>query len=94
MPDVHRVTITVEQPKGSSSGRITQGAYIVEGGVVIMTDAAGIPIRGSDGELYSHKLRDGDDPRAIAAVLTRKIHKRRTGNGFDRPLNYPSQKIV
>lgn len=56
-----------------------------------MTDGNGKPVRRRSGEVYRHKMRPGDDARAIAVVMTKAIYNILQGDsvaGFNRPLNY------
>lgn len=56
-----------------------------------MTDGEGVPMRRRDGELYTHKLEPGEDPRRIAGRLTKRIREMLHGDdlgGFNRRLVY------
>lgn len=61
-----------------------------------MTGSTGKPVRRhSDGEVYSHKLKPGDKPHAIAGVLTKTIRKMIHGdNSFRQPIAYPRRGVA
>jgi hypothetical protein len=95
---VHRVIVQIRKPDGiDDTGQISEGFYIVEDATLIMTRGDGTPV---DERLYRHELRDGDNPEAIAQVLTRKIRRQKLGltddspEGFNRPLRYGRQGIA
>lgn len=50
--------------------RITTGHYIIENERLVMTFPDGKPV---DADRFSALLRPGDDPEAIARVLTKKV---------------------
>jgi hypothetical protein len=87
-------TIQIKPPSRSfPHGQTAEGAYIVEDGVVILTDREGNPARDGDGKFYKQKLADGQTPRVIAARLTRELRSALRGNdaaknGFDGPIHY------
>lgn len=65
-------------------GQVTNGFYVVEDGVLIMTKPDGKPHSGPDGKpiqnkTHRHTLRPGDNPDAIASVLTKKIRRETLG---------------
>ena len=94
-PEVHKVLAQVEAPSNSNpAGRITTGFYTVTKGVLTMTDADGVPVRRSDGEMYTHKLGKGENPASMACVLTKQVraavHGYSLTSGQARePLVYP-----
>lgn len=96
MPE--RVIVQLSFPKGDDDpGRTTFGYYVVEDGILTMTDGEGTPVRKPhNGDFYRHKLRPDDNPRAIAGVLTREIRLAAHGGmeGFNRPLTYRNFGIV
>lgn len=63
-----------------------------------MTNAKGNTMRQEKtGEPYSLKLQPGDDPEALARVMTRKIHEAITGKGmahFNRTIRYPNVGVA
>jgi hypothetical protein len=96
--NVHRVFVQIRKPDGPGDhGHVSEGFYIVEGATLIMTRGDGTPV---DERLYRHELRDGENPEAIAQVLTRKIRRQKLGitddspDGFNRPLRYGAQGIA
>ncbi len=100
MTKVETVFIQIEAPGSKYQyGKVAEGAYIVEDGVVILTDRNGKPARDSDGKRYEHKLQDGENPKRIAGRLTRKLRdalRDRSGGmeGFSGEINYPDAKYV
>ena len=88
------VFIQIRRPDGSDPGQTAEGAFIVEDGVVILTDRDGNPARDGDGKFYKQKLADGQNPKVIAGRLTRELRSALRGknaptNGFDGPIHYP-----
>jgi hypothetical protein len=68
-----------EQPRSiicrgpGDRGRVCEGWFTVEAGVVTMTDPEGIPICDVEGDKIEHKLAEGENARTIASRLTLKI---------------------
>src|SRR5436305_8058087 len=94
MPEVQTVFVQTEAPKGSSQGRVVEGKYIVEDGALTLTNRRGDPVSDAEGKTYTQKLNEGDNPKQIAGLLTKKFAKARRGNnapprGFGCPINYP-----
>jgi hypothetical protein len=93
------VTIQIKPPSGSFPGQTAEGAFIVEDGVVVLTDREGNPARDGDGKFYKQKLADGQNPKLIAGRLTRQLRTALRGkdapvNGFDGPIHYPKSYAV
>jgi hypothetical protein len=99
-PEVKTIAVQISPPTTSSpQGIIVEGAYIVTDGKVTLTDRDGRPVRDPDGRYHSQKLADGDNPRVIAARLTKKFRSvlrgdRKSASGFSSPLNYPPIKLA
>ncbi len=72
MPEV--VTVQLEAPNEHSQGVVTEGYYIVNGGVLTMTLPDGCPAL-VDGLHVQHVLAAGEDPRKIAGRLTPKVRR-------------------
>ena len=101
MLEVHSVYATVRQPRDGDTGQVTHGYYTLADGVLTMTDSKGVPVRKTQsGDKYIHKMKDGDDARAIASRLTLEIyHMLRgetaaTATGFNRPINYQPSGVA
>jgi hypothetical protein len=95
MPDAQRVTIQVAPPRDGSPGQVSFGYFVMNGNKLTMTDADGKPVRRQNGDTVTRTLLNGENPRAIAAVLTRDLRKRLNGTSdFNRPLSYPNIGIV
>ena len=89
---INTVIVDIYRPKEETGypGQVEEGQYIVEGGIVTLTDHAGVPLRARDGTMYSQKLEKQDDPHVIAGRLTKKRWRDRPANSdFNRPLRYP-----
>jgi hypothetical protein len=89
MREIHTVYPQLEAASDGDPGRVTEGFYIVENDTVVMTNEQGV-----DGYRIIHKLKDGENARAVAARLTLKIFHslRDDAGGFNRPtssLKYP-----
>jgi len=83
MSEVKSVWITTRLPIGDDPGAGEFGLYTVEDGVLQMVTEAGRP----GGKKY--ELQPGDDPKTIAARLTKEAWVRRARESdFNRPLNY------
>jgi hypothetical protein len=100
MTEVFTVFAQVTGPKGAHPGSAVEGRYIVENGVVTLTNYDGMPVRDEYGKFYEHTLAAGDIPKQIAARLTKKFRLRLRGkdggrSGFEHgPLRYPKIKVV
>ena len=91
---IHTVFIQIDPPKGRHPGRVAEGCYIVEDGVLVLTDRKGNPARDDNGHKYTHKIADGDNAKQIAAWLTKELRKALRGNGaaprgFGSSIDYP-----
>ena len=87
---VHRVIVQIRAPSPLDPGQVSEGFYVVEGGVLIMTRPDGSPV---DPDRFRHALKDGDSPAAIAGVLTKLVRKSLAGMSedeerFGRRLSY------
>jgi len=94
MPEVQTVFVQIEAPKPGFEGRVAEGCYILEGGVLTLTNRRGDPVRDTEGQSYTQKLEPGDNAKQIAGLLTKKFRKVRRGNnatpaGFSGPITYP-----
>jgi hypothetical protein len=100
MVEVLSVFVQLEAPKGKSPGKAIEGCYIVDSGMVILTNRRGEPVQDDSGKKYTQKLGDGDNPKQIAARLTKQFRGALRGNnaaphGFSGPIEYPkSWKVV
>jgi hypothetical protein len=99
MPEVQTVFVQTEAPKGSFQGRVVEGKYIVEDGVLTLTNRRGDPVSDAEGKTYTQKLNPGDNPKQIAGLLTKKFAKARRGDApssrFSGPIEYPeSWKVI
>jgi hypothetical protein len=94
-PEVHRVIAQIEAPTSRNpAGRVSFGFYTVAKGLLTMTDADGIPMRNTSGDLYTHKLGKGENPASMACVMTKEVraavHGYSVVSGPKRePLVYP-----
>jgi hypothetical protein len=77
MREVFQIYAQVSACQDGDRGRVCEGWYTVENGVLTMTDPEGIPIRDVDGDKIDHKLKEGESARTIASRLTLKIFNAR-----------------
>jgi hypothetical protein len=103
MHEVHSVWATVRRPRddGTDLGQVTAGFYTLADGVLTMTDSKGAAVRKTQsGEKYMHKMKNGDDARAIANRLTLEIYHMLRGEtaqsatGFNRAISYPASEVA
>lgn len=92
---VERVTIQIRRPTYNDPGQISEGFYTFDGTTLTMTKPDGTPI----GEQFTLKLKPGDNPAAIAGILTRRVRRSMLGTSadeeaFGRPLNYDNPGIA
>ena len=90
---VESVVVQLKRPRGSFPGRTCEGCYVVEDGVVMLTDYEGKPALDDHGYRYSKKLAEGDVAEVIAGRLTRELHLALRGKdapvqGFDSKIEY------
>ena len=94
MPDVQFVAVQIARPKGNFPGQVCEGAFTVADGAVTLTDRKGKPALDPQGMKYSQKLGEGEDARAVAGRLTKKLRlallgKNLPARGFGMPIAYP-----
>jgi hypothetical protein len=100
MTEICQVIVQIAPPKGNDPGSITYGFYKVEDGVLFMTDGDGAVVRHQNGDPWKHRLQPEDNPRQVAARLTKEIRSMASGEkvaGFHRKLtdaDYPKLGIV
>ena len=56
-------------------GRVTIGYYVLDDGILTMTDGEGAPFRSTGGDRITHRLQSDEDPTVIARRLTMKIYR-------------------
>jgi hypothetical protein len=93
---VHRVIIFIRQPSPGDPGQVSDGYYVLNAGELVMTHSDGEPV---SPDQFRHTLKPGDDPAAIAGVLTRRCRRFLLGiseaeEAFNRPLGYSNAGIV
>lgn len=93
---VERVIIQIRRPSGDDPGQVSEGYYIVNEGMLIMTHSDGEPV---DDTMFRRKLRPDDNPAALAGVLTREVRRHMLGitkdeENFNRPLGYSNSGIA
>ncbi len=96
MPTIHRVTVQLDPPKDDFPGRVTEGYYIVDDGVLVMTHNDGKPV---DPVEFRHILEPSDNPPAIAMMMTRKVRRHLLGlspvqEKFSKRIEYPKMGVV
>ena len=82
--------ITAMPTRRDQLGRVEEGHYRVEDGVVSLVTAQGIQRTDTRGKPIQHKLAPGETARAVAHRLTRaNLPKKR--NDFNRQIFYPKR---
>lgn len=87
--DVQKVIVQLQSATFGDPGQVTEGFFIIEGDQLVMTHGDGSPVD----DQYRHTLKPGDNPRAIAGVLTKQIRRSMLGiteasEAFNRPIRY------
>jgi hypothetical protein len=83
---IHKVIIHL------GPNRISEGYYTLDEDLLTMTYSDGSPVILSDGRRVTHDIKEGDNLRGIAAVLTGEVRKSLVNElvpGFGRDLDYP-----
>jgi hypothetical protein len=88
MPE--RICIQVRAPSRERNfpGEVEYHYYAVEDGTVKLTDSNGVPLSDA-GRQYSHQLRDGENARIRAVLLTRVRRRDASPRGFNQQIHYP-----
>lgn len=101
MSEVRRVIIQLRKPSDRDVGLVSFGYYVIDGETLVMTFATGEPVNpDQDGKgQFRHTLKAGDDPNAIAGVLTRQCRRFLLGiseaeEAFGRPLGYSNSGVA
>jgi hypothetical protein len=94
MPEIKQVTVITSNPSGNDHvGSCEIGHYTIEGDLLTMCDAEGVPLRNANtGERITHRLASGENRVTIAKRLTLKIWREARGDeisGWNRPIQYP-----
>ena len=87
-PLVQHVYITVRQPKDNDPGEVAIGYYVVEGGMLKLTDENGTALEKQDPQAIGDR-----SPGSLASHLTWKRWNE-TRSGFNRRIDYPSISVV
>jgi hypothetical protein len=88
MPEKLCIQVRAPAPSRNFPGEVEYGYYVVEGGTVTLTDSKGTPLS-DGGRQYSHQLRDGENARIRAVLLSRLRRRNDSPRGFGRPIAYP-----
>lgn len=96
MPEVKQVQVQIAAPQNAGDpGVVTLGYYVVQDGLLTMTDGEGTPVRpGMSREFVTHRLEPGEVAAEVAKRLTREVRLMVRGDdrgGFNRPLVYPNK---
>jgi hypothetical protein len=73
--EIFQVYAQVAPRTDGDRGRVTEGWYRVEDGVVTMCDPEGWALRDVEGKKITHKLTENERPQQIAGRLTLKIYR-------------------
>ncbi len=96
--EVIRFHIELKHPSGTSPGQIAEGAYVFSDGEVTLTDLKGRAVHDQNGKTYKCKLKDGEQPDAVARRLMRELRTAVRGThvaGFSAgPIDYPKQVFI
>lgn len=94
MSDVRHVVCQIRPATADDLGQVSDGFYVIEGQTLTMTGPDGEPVKAGE-HIYQHQLREGDNPDAIARVLTKQIRQALTSaTDFQRRLRYPRAGIA
>jgi hypothetical protein len=89
---VETVVVQLNRPRGAFPGRTCEGCYVVEDGVVTLTDREGKPALDDHGYEYRKKLAEGEIASVIAGRLTKELRlalrEHVPTQGFDEPIKY------
>jgi len=96
MTEVHRVITGIRRATGSDPGQVSIGYYTIQDGILTMTHEDGEPV---SPDQFNHQLKPGDDPPAIAGVLTKQARRfllgmSETEEAFNRPIGYSNSGIA
>ena len=97
MTEICSVVVQVAPATWNDPGQVTNGYYKIEDGVLIMTDGAGAVVRHENGEVWKHTLQPDENPRQVAARLTKEIRRAALGEtvpGFHSRIHYPKLGMV
>jgi len=92
-PEVFCFHIELKKPTDTTPGQIAEGAYVCKGGEVTLTDLKGHAVHDQNGKIYKLKLKEGEQPDAVAPRLMRELRTAVRGTHiagfFPGPINYP-----
>jgi hypothetical protein len=88
--EVQSTWTQVRAPSGTDPGEVVAVHFIVDDGVLILTNEEGAAIK----EVKEYRLLPSDDPVSLARAFTRERRKLRDPDGFNRPLNHPPLGIA
>jgi hypothetical protein len=98
---LYEITVTTRNPSGEPGdlGSCEVGFFTLDDDLVTLVEGDGIPIRKSDGERITARVRPSENPRQVASrlVLSHWRNQRDSGEavpGFGRPLHYRSSGWV
>jgi hypothetical protein len=83
--------IQIRAPKGNDPGKVLERHFKVIGDTVFLVDESGKALA-SDGEKFSRKLNEGDNPKQVASQLLRQHYNATRTGPRDRPISYPPLK--
>jgi hypothetical protein len=79
---IHPVTIQTAAPIVDDDGvmrdpgAVATGYYVLEDGVLTMTDSAGVPVTDEGGRRFTAPVGEGDNPQVIAGRLTKQVRSK------------------
>jgi hypothetical protein len=75
MSEIFQIYAQVAPPTEGDRGRVTEGWYTLQDGVVTMCDPEGIPLRDVEGPSNHAQAVEGERAQQVAARLTLKIYR-------------------
>jgi hypothetical protein len=88
MTEVKKISIQIRPPKGTFTGEIAEGWYVVFENNVILTDQDGKPLG------PKRHMEPSGDAHLLACLMVRNNRKGRASvSGFNRRISYPPMKF-
>jgi hypothetical protein len=97
--EIKSVVVIVANPiRKGDLGEVAEGHYLVENGIITMTNADGIPLRDDNtGRRITHTLERGEDAKGVAKRLVLRQYRtqhRDEMSGFHRRIDYGPSSVA